>query len=480
MSPSLLHRTAGNAAILTIGAGIETVLQLAFLVIAGRELGPEEFGFYGYLLSIVTFVVTIAQFGLPVVAVREFAQRPQAEEQLFAATFRIRAVLSGLFFLIAFIVVAVVPQIGEHRVAAWAMFLYLLFVPFDLSPLFDARKLSRWDVPGRVAGRLAALLWLVGAWKLRGYLTVTDAALASSLLMFVNVAIGWGIGRRLGFTLRPMTRTQEVVPLLRASAPITWSNLMTVIYQQSQTVLVKWLSTDLQTGYFALANRLFLPVLMLRGILYRVLLPIVSDVGRDRAALTSALERILPALALIFAPIAALAIPAAEVLIVPIFGAEYGGAIRPFQITVSYLFFTGMSSALGTSLLASGDARTPTVGLTIGCAVSLGLSLLLIPSHGAIGAAWAAWLAEIIANLYTLPKFLQIARPRVMKRLLGIGTSSLVGMLVFYALASAFGENSWLALALAAFTILTGLWVTGEISPKQLRVVKEMIRRRGE
>ncbi len=456
------------------------LLQFVFLVIAGRELGPAEFGFYGYLLSILMVVGAVAQFGLPIVAVREFAQRPQEEEPLFAATFRIRGTLSVLFFLSAILIAALIPQPASHRLASWAMFLYLLFVPFDLSLLFDARKLSRWDVPGRTIGRAAALALLIILWKTKGTLSVFDAALASSVLMLVNVIIGWQMAKRLGVRLMPFAATKHVHELLRASLPVMWSNLMTVIYAQSQTALVKWLSTDIQTGYYALASRLMIPLLMLKGVLYRLLLPILSDVARDRAALNAGLERILPALALIFAPLAALAIPAAEVFVVAIFGAEYAGAIRPFQITVSYFFLTGMSSAFGVALLAAGDARTPTVGLTIGCAASIGLSFIWIPAYGAIGAAWAAWVAEIIANLYTLPKFLQLARPRVTRRLLGIAISSLAGTVVYYVLTIAAGAVTGLAFAIAALVILIGLWTTREISSARLRVVVEMVKRRGE
>lgn len=478
MPSSLLHKTVGNAVWLTVGAALETVLQLLFLVIAGRELGPEEFGFYGYLLSILTMILAVAHFGLPVVAVREFAQHPEHEGRLFAATFRIRGLLAILFFAAAVVTSLVVPQSAAHRVAVWAMFVYLLFIPFDVSPLFDARKLSRWDVPGKVAGRAAALLTLVLLWKVTGELTVLDAAIASSLLMLVNVSIGWQVARRRGLELRPLARTDEVPRLVRASLPIMWSNLATIAYTQSQTVLTKWLSTSLETGYYALASRLLMPLLMLKGVLYRLLLPIFSDAAHDRATLTTTLERAMPVLALIFMPLAALAIPAAEVLMVPVFGAEYVGAIRPFQLSVSYLFFTGLSSMCGTALLAAGDARTPTVGLTIGCATSLGLSLLLIPQYGAVGAAWSAWIAEIVSNLYTLPKFLQLARPRVLKRLLAIGASSLGGTLVYYLLTIAAGVWPFVALILAAALIGAGLWVTGEISPKQLRAVAEMVRRK--
>ncbi|MFZ5432555.1 MAG: flippase, partial [Calditrichota bacterium] len=408
MNLSQSRKAVGNATILTSGAAIETVLQFVFLLIAGRQLGPEEFGFYGYLISLVTIAAAVVHFGLPVIAVREIAQRPHDEPQIFGATFWIRSVFSIAFFLAAVLIAAISPLSGMHRLAVWLVFFYLLCLPFDLSFLFDARQMSRWDVPGRVIGRTVVVILLIVLWQVNGTVTVADVALCSSLLMLINVIIAWLVARKLHLPLPYGKPTGEVRRLLKESAPITWSNVVTLAYSQSLTIFVKWLSTALQTGFYALASRLLLPVLIFKGVIYRVLLPLISEVGKDRAALTTRLEKIFPALALVFMPTVAIVIPASQIVIVPLFGADYAGAVLPFQISISYLFFSGIGSAFGGALLASGDARTPTVGLTIGCAVSIGLSMILIPAYGAVGAACTAWIGEFVAIAYCIPFFLRI------------------------------------------------------------------------
>ena len=470
----------GNATILTIGAAAETVLQFLFLVIAGRQLGPAEFGFYGYLLSIVTFAIAVAQFGLTVVGVRELAQRPQEENAILAGIFRIRAALSMVMFAGAVAAAVLTPDSPAHRAAVWLTFAYLVAVPFDLSLLFDAKKLSRWDVPGRLAGRFVSLGLLALLWRIRGAVTVADVALCSSLLMMVNVAVGWQIGRRQSLPLHWLKKTTETWRLVRASAPVLWSNVMTIAYMQSPVILLKWFSTADETGYFTLANRLMMPILVFRGVLYRVMLPLVSEAALDREKFTNRLEKLFPALALVFMPSVAFAIPAAEVLVVPLFGPEYAGAVLPFQITVSVLFLTGMGALFGTSVLATGDARTPTIGLTWGCIVGLGFAAVTVRHYGATGAAWATFVGELVSNAYVIPRFLKLSHPKILGRLLRIAASSVSGTAGYYVLKYAPPVPAAISLALELVIIAAGLWIAGEITPSRLRAMRSLLQKPAE
>lgn len=475
-TPQPARAVAGNAAVLTAGFGVEMLLQFVFLLVVGRGLGPEDFGFYGYVLSLVTIAITVAHFGLPAIAVREIAQRPAAEGALFAATMRIRGSLAALIFLAGAALAVLTLADGDRRAATVILLAYLLFVPFDLGLMFDARRLSRWDVPGKIAGRVFSVSYVAVVWGMTGRLTIGHVAVAATGLMLINVAVAWFAARYLRIPLRPLAATRETCSLLRQSWPIAWSNLMMVVYSQSQTVFVKWLSTEAQTGFYALALRLLMPLIAIKATLYRVLLPVMSEVGSDAEALSRRLEKILPALALLFIPAAALAIPAVDVLLVPLFGAEFAGAIRPLQIGLSLLLFTGFASAFGSALLAAGDARTPTVGLTIGTALSITLGLLLVERWGAAGAAWAAWTGELVAVLYTVPPFRRRFQPRIAPRILRIGAAGLSAPAVFFLLTGFFNVTAAAALAAGAAALTAMLMVVRELTRERIETVRSLIR----
>jgi O-antigen/teichoic acid export membrane protein len=474
---SLSRKTIGNASVLAVGTALEAAIQFLFLLIAGRELGPEEFGFYGYLLALVTLAATVAHFGLPVISVREIVRRPAEENSLFAATFRIRAVLSVTGFILALAISLVSPLTAGHRVAVWLIFLYILCVPFDLSFLFDAHKLSRWDVPGRLAGRIVSVGLLILLWKTKEQLQVLDVALCSSVLMIVNISTGWMIARRIRLPLPLLGRSTDTGSLIRQSAPIVWSNVLALTYTQNQTILVKALSTAVETGFYALTSRLLMPILILKGVLYRVLVPIISESAADRAVLTARLEKIIPILSLIFVPLSVLAIAATDVLLVPLFGIRYAGAVLPFQISMAIFVFAGIGSLFGSVVLACGDARTPTVGLTIGTGIALALSLYTIPRYGAAGAAVAAGAGELLSIAYALPKFLHLTRPAVCARLLKTLAASLLGLSVYLFLRWFTAVPPAVNFALDIAVTLLGLIVVKEISRQGITALWQEIRR---
>jgi O-antigen/teichoic acid export membrane protein len=176
-------------------------------------------------------------------------------------------------------------------------------------------------------------------------------------------------------------------------------------------------------------------------------------------------------------PLTALAIAVVQVLLVPLFGTDYAGAVLPLQITVAHFFFSGAGALIGMSLLVGGDARTPAVGLTVGCAGSLLLSVLLIPAWGAVGAACATLFGELIAVFYPLPRFLKILRPKVLPRVLRTAAVSLLGLALFCLVLRVPPFSGIAALTVELIVILVGLRLTGEISPERLQAVRALFRR---
>ncbi len=487
MSTPLVRRTLGNAGALTAGAATEALLQFAFLLMASRQLGPEDYGFYEYLVGIVTFLVALVQWGLPVVSVRELAQAPERLDTVFGASFRISAALAVVCFAGGIIAATFSGTTPERSMAIWLLFGYLLFLPFQLAAVFDAFKLSRWDVPGRVIGRTVSVLTLFVIWRVRGQLTVADAALCASLNLAVNVAVAWWIAARVH--VRPRLATAfdpaaaaeirtETRRLAKRAAPIMWSNVMTTVYSFSQPVLVKWYSTDLQTGWFGLANRLLFPVLILRGVLSRLTLPILSEAAGDPATFEWRFGRIVVALALFFMPLVALAIPAIELLVVPVFGSAYSGSVLPLQILFGHLFVTGAGSIFGTALFALGYQKAYTWSLTIACALNLVAAYVLIPSSGALGASVAVAIAELTVVVITVPALLKIVRIAVWGRVTRIGAISLAGLATYFALTRLFAVNALVALGAEMLVLALLLWITGEISAERVRGIVDLVRRK--
>jgi O-antigen/teichoic acid export membrane protein len=405
---------------------------------------------------------------------------------VFKAMFRIRSLFAVLFVGATIALTLLDSASADRRLAVWLMFLMLLSLPFELQALFDSRKLSRWDVPGKLAGRLGALLIILVCWLVDGTLTLTEVALCSSINLLVNSIISWRIAQKIGlirqFSGGPAAQhpgfgalvRAETKRLLKLGAPIMWANLMVSVYLFSQTILVKWFSTDLETGFYALASRIILPLALVKGILYRLILPLLSEAGNDPTAFNTRLEK------LIFMPVTALAFIACEVFLIPIFGAEYAHSVLPAQISLSHLFLTGMGSIFGTALFALGYQKTYTWSLTVGCVICLSLGAFLIPRYGANGAAWATVAAECTAVLVTIPPLLKHARPKILQKITRIGLAALTCIPVYYALVRGFDFAPLVGFAAGIIVVAGGLWASGEISPQKLTMVVDMLKKKAD
>ncbi|MBU1638423.1 oligosaccharide flippase family protein [bacterium] len=468
--------TANNAAFLTAGTATETLLQFVFVLIVSRELGPETFGFLGFLIAAMTIITTIAQFGLPVIAVREIAQRPHDEAAIFGAVYRLRQSFGLAFFLAVALYSIFNTETAQQTISVWLIFFYLLVIPFELAPVFDAHKLWRWDLPGKLAGRLSAILLLLILWKLDNRLTLIEAALCTALVNVVNVSIGWLIARSGSLSLRPFAATTEIKSIFLKAIPVAWSNLMQILYAQFQLVYVQWLSSALQTGYFALVLRLIIPLLLFKGVIYRILMPLISNVAREQAALRTRLETVFPLVALLFIPLTTATILLSGSLLVPLFGSEYEGSVLPFQIAVSQFIFTGFGSLFGTVLLAAGDAKPSTIGLTIGTAAGLLAGYLLVPPFGALGGAWAFWIGAVVASAYPIPAFLRFCRPAFLGRIIKISIPCLLALMVNYSVIYLLKDFVIGASIISIFLMVFGLAAVGELSQTRVRKLVQMIK----
>jgi O-antigen/teichoic acid export membrane protein len=75
------------------------------------------------------------------------------------------------------------------------------------------------------------------------------------------------------------------------------------------------------------------------------------------------------------------------------FGADYADSVEPFLWLLPSAFGFAASAVFSTALLASGAPALSSLGPVVSLVTGVTLDLLLIPSHGATGAAIAASIA---------------------------------------------------------------------------------------
>lgn len=472
------QRAARNFLGLLAGNAGEGALQFLFVVLASRYLGPENFGFLGFSTALIGYLLVVAGFGLPQIAVREIAKMPHDAGRIFGSAMGLRLLLG---FILCAAVSGVLPFVelpADRRTTLFVLSLALLVMPFDLAPFFDAHQQSRWDAIFRLAARSLSIGFLgIFIWTQKT-LTLPVVALTSFVFLVFNAGFAWPGAKWLGLILRPRLAASEMRQMFKLALPIFWAQAMSEIYIHTNLILLGFFSTDRETGFYAVADRVLLAILTLKGILYRLLIPLLSEVAHDHDRLIKRLEIVIPLLAQITIPIAVAAILVADPVLEMVFGTAYSPAIWPFRILTGYIIFTGVGSIFGTTLFATGRQREFSLSITVGSLANLALCFVLIPLLGALGAAVSSAAAEMIvltvSFLYFRRHFRPIFFPSLMHALIA-GTA----MAVAYSATPLEGSYAFagkLLVGTVAFSMV--LWAFGELSSSRIEALRRLFRLR--
>lgn len=123
-----------------------------------------------------------------------------------------------------------------------------------------------------------------------------------------------------------------------------------------------------------------------------------------------------PALFTVLLP-AALAYLLSGPVIRLLYGARFDDAVPQAQVLLTGMLLAGAAGVASAHLYASGRPGVNSVVLGVGLLVTVVLDVLLIPTHGALGAAWASMVAYLVTDALLIATMLRLTsgvrtRPR--------------------------------------------------------------------
>jgi O-antigen/teichoic acid export membrane protein len=380
----------------------------AVSIVLARSLGPDRFGVYALVSSVVSFTVTVSRLGISDTLNRYIAELAGRQDRATAAVLAFQGLGAGLAaagvaaagmvllsgplssffhvgsqqFLFVIGAVTLIPQLGIAVLRAvlrglqrWRYFVQLNLVA---SPLWVA----------------ACYLTLLNGGGVAGILLVGLGADLVQMVVFI-----WWVRRELGL---PRLTQRVPVPLLTrlfrynlVVAALLLLNI--VVWKRSELLFLGRFSGVSQVAYYSLPFSLTEQISgLLPGALLGVMLPGLTHAmgAADPARFASFFNSSLTYLAILTVPICLFAIPTAGGVITFLYGPKYGPAVPVLQVLSVAVPFAVLAQATGFALL--GIERQSWL-LKVGAAaaaLSLGLDFVLIPAWGAMGAATAKVIAQ--------------------------------------------------------------------------------------
>lgn len=381
---------------------------LAASAAAARALGADLMGRQSLISFVGITVVGLASVGLPLSLMRTVANalgEGRADEVRGLLPWAWR--LLGLTGAVGGAVVASGAVITSYERAAWLLAGYVTLVSvLQAVPGAVLVGMQRWRSAATAGLVTGALSTVAGVWVLGAGGGVTGMFVVESVVVTVNLFWTGLLARR---ALEQVAPTGRPSPELRRSAlrfarPASALALLeVVVWKRSEFFFLARYSTPSEIAQYSIAFAAVLALTQLPNALVSVTSSFATlhgagAVERIRAGFTRGVRLLLAVVAPLTLGTVALGPPAVELV--------YGDTYRPAAQLVLVLLIAfpllplgGLCDAL---LTGRGELTWQLRAVAAAVPVNLGLCLLLVPDHGALGAALANVAGQVVATVPVL------------------------------------------------------------------------------
>lgn len=387
------QRIVKNTASLLFSGIISQLIGFIAVIYLARILGPGGFGKINFAIAIVTYFTLIANMGLPLLGTREIAREKDKIKDYIGSILTLRLFLAMLGFCLLLLTALLLNKPLEIK---YLIILYGLgLIPSALLLDWAFQGVEKMEYIG-LGNILSATIYVVFVFffvkspeqiLLIPCFQIAGNFLAAVLLFSVSV-------RNFG---KPRFRLNLIhwKSFFRQALPIGFSLLMAQIFYNIDTVMIGFMRSSEEVGYYNAAYKIIMLLIFVIGVYHDAIFPVISNYYK------TSLDSLIKLLSVTQKLMVTVAMPVAvggTILAGPImnllYGAEYNDGIIAFQILIWAVLIIYINTAYSRGLLACKKENWFLAGTTIPAVVNLISNFILIPPLGLKGAAIATVIAE--------------------------------------------------------------------------------------
>lgn len=415
----------GNTAWLMAESLISNLINLLILVAVARWFGAESYGTYAYVFATAQLFAMLGQMGLDGLLTRDLVSQPDDHHRLLGTAGSLR--FAG-YFLGAIGCLAYGLLLPEHTATEKYLFVagffFILFTPAPLllETWFRSRVEAQYSSAARIFGTLAGGVLKIAiismGWSIVaiGFAQTATVVLTFCVLLPLFMKRGGPAMHRWSFD-RAMARQ-----MLNESWVVFLGALMAVIYLKVDLVMLRWWQGPEEVGIYSVASRMSEVFYLIPAALVTSMFPKLIQIHRDQSdRFGKEFGNLLALLALLGYAVVAAVILLGPLAIELTFGSHYEAAGPVLAVHVLALPFVFMRYAFSRWILVERFTMFSLVSQSAGALANVGLNLILIPTHGMMGAAIATLVSYAAASYFALllsartrPVFAQMTKALLM------------------------------------------------------------------
>lgn len=398
---SIRRVIAKNTGIQMAGHLISLCIGLAATAILSRHLGIEGFGKFNYIFAFYYFFLTLNDFGINTVLVREISKKKQMADELVGSILVLKTLISILSVIIAWIAITLM---NFPRNLRDSMYLYALVLPMITlqlpSVIFQVLLKMEYPTVLGVLKSLTGFLFLIMVITLSFGLKAIVLTLVITELMFTLLVLI--CSRKY---VRPVFRIDPGlwVNVLRSSMIIGMTGLFVSIINRADFIMLERMTDLTQVGLYSAAYRLTnfwdaFP-LMFMSTVY----PLMSSYAAENPdRLRNLYQKSLLSLTSVALPLGIAVTALAPIIVTIVFGAAYKSAALGLQVLIWSKVFIYLAISGGNLLISIGREKVNLSILASASLINIALNFMWIPQFGFVGAAFSTsitYLAILIATI---------------------------------------------------------------------------------
>ncbi|MDA3874060.1 MAG: flippase, partial [Kiritimatiellae bacterium] len=364
------------------GHAVRMGVGLVAAALVARYLGPEQYGVYNYVLSVVVLLQIFGNLGLTGVLRKRCIEEPDTIREVLGTAFVLNVIAGTLLYGGLLLAVHFSPIPPTERQLFFIFGAILIADSFRcIDVWFHSQSRSRFSVYATTLPVLAS-----AAAKLAAIAIGADRLVFACIFLLETVGIGfllaWFYARKEHPLREWIVSIRMAKGLLQQSWPLILNGFAINLYLRMDQIMLKSMQSASDVGEYAAASRLSTLWYMLPMLLASSLTPpILKARKQGKAAYHKRLQEFMDlntGLAYLIAiPFSLLA----PWLIGFIFGDAFASAAMILSIHVWSCVFVFQSVARNIHIVGEGFFRFSLQSSMVGATVNLGLNTWLIPLY---------------------------------------------------------------------------------------------------
>ncbi|MFD2284868.1 oligosaccharide flippase family protein [Pedobacter petrophilus] len=389
-----------NIAFNTLLSISQILFPLVTFPYASRILGPAGMGAVNFADNFITYFLIFSALGIPLYGVREIAKVKNdtiALGRVFSALIFIHLITSVISIVILLVISLSTEKLSANFQLYQIGMAILLGNVFIAEWFFQGVEKFKYIAIRTVSIRLFTILLLFAlVHSIADRNTYYALNLVATLLAAATNM--YSVSKMVKISFKNLELKHHLKPLF-----IIFSNsIITTIYLVFDTIILGFLTGDVQVGYYAAAMRISKISLAVIGVLSAVLLPRLTIAFKEKnwSEAKLLLNKSINFVVFLSIPIAIGTYCLSEEIIRLFAGQQYLPAVSALQILCFIVVFVGMAQVFAHQiLLPLHQERKILYASLFGVVVSLGLNFLLIPVYKQNGAAISSLATEFSVTL---------------------------------------------------------------------------------